>query len=559
MKLKYFTLILFFLFLIGLALAQEAGDLDVSDHDILDIEIEDIEIEDIGDDETTEPDDEAGINFFTKNFSGTLGFARGSGAYGTRTNSFLRLQYNQEFTDWLKVVFTGNSQNNEVTLKLRLKECQGTLTGSQCKTNKGDVLPLERQITQRESATNLREAYFDLNLGDYALLSVGNKLVAWGQFEIFSPIDLTSLPTRFGTIGLTFSKLDSRLTQTVAQLNIYPSENSELQFYYFPNLSVDPFLEDLISKEGQKSYKRAAPEEDNKVLIGGGVEMNYQLTKPSDPSQKAARVLFYPSWGIFGITFYSGFDEDPTILGTLMNDPEVANALYIEERETYLTRDVIGLEFSIPSGKWGWKAEIAYIPNNTSSIKLETEDLDQHRDNRTNPETVEIRRTVGQLLDFIRDDNDNKLYYKYDQIFSAFGVDAELDLWKFNLVVFYFQAIFSSEVQKARDLEDEFNRLKGQEIERFGNGGVFPSFNIVKYWNENKETRLGWILGIIPGGVGTSFYFNQEYAESLTIVAALEAIQFFGDESLISSIAGPQYEPAEPISAGLRVGALYKF
>ena len=127
------------------------------------------------------------------------------------------------------------------------------------------------------------------------------------------------------------------------------------------------------------------------------------------------------------------------------------------------------------------------------------------------------------------------------------------------MVIFYFQSTFNNEVQKARDLEDELNRLKGEETGRFADVGVFPSFNIVKYWNENKETRLGWIFGIIPGGAGTSFYFNQEYAESLTIVAALEAIQFFGDESLISSVAGPQYEPAEPISAGLRVGALYKF
>ena len=288
---KYFTLILFFLFLIGLALAQEASDSDVSDPDILDIEIEDI-----GDDETTEPDDEAGINFFTKNFSGTLGFAQGYGGYGTRTNSFLRLQYNQEFTDWLKVVFTGNAQNNEVILNLRLKECQGTLTGSECTTNQGDTLPVKRQLVQKESISNLREAYFDLNLGDYALLSAGNKLIAWGQFEIFSPIDVVALPTQFGSLGLTFSKLDSRLTQTVAQLNIYPSESTEFQFYYFPNLSVDPFLENLLSGESQKSYRRAGrPKTDGSgILINGGREINYKLTNPIDPSQKAARVTFLP-------------------------------------------------------------------------------------------------------------------------------------------------------------------------------------------------------------------------------------------------------------------------
>ena len=59
---------------------------------------------------------------------------------------------------------------------------------------------------------------------------------------------------------------------------------------------------------------------------------------------------------------------------------------YIEEKQTFLQRDVIGLEVAIPSGKWNWKAEIAYIPNSTSSIKLETEDLDQHRDNSTKPD-----------------------------------------------------------------------------------------------------------------------------------------------------------------------------
>lgn len=521
--------------------------LSIFSQEIIDPEIEDESVE----------EESSFFDYLNQTFSGTLALARGVGPYGERTNYFFSLQYNQEFTNWLKVVLTGNAYFNSVRLNLRLKEeCRRISEEDrfECMLGAGDEPPVEeRSITSEENGIELREAYFDLGLGDYALLSVGKKLIAWGQFEIFSPIDIVALPTRFGSLGLTFSKLDARLTQDVAQLNIYPFDGFEVQAYYIPSTSIDPFLEEFLADEGNLSY--SVPSTDNPLDFERDYEeVPYSLVDPDDPSQKAVRMLFYPNWGILGLTYHKGFANFPENLAVI-ND-ENSNRQFVEENLAYPERDIFGFEIAIPAGRWGWKFEVAYTLNAVSTFELKTRDL--HLTAGENNFFQEEVTAIGDLVNWIEAENDNKLYYEYQNILAAFGTDVELDLWKFNLVVFYFDDIYSSEVQEGRALAAELDRVRNkQEGGAFGN--VFPSFNIIRYWNENKETKLGWIAGFIPGGIGTSFYFNQEYYESLTFVVALEAVQYFGDFALLDGIVGEQYEFAESLSAGVRAGLLYTF
>ena len=111
-------------------------------------------------------------------------------------------------------------------------------------------------------------------------------------------------------------------------------------------------------------------------------------------------------------------------------------------------------------------------------------------------------------------------------------VDTELTLWKLNLVVFAFQNNYSAKVKKGRELEKNWKDAKGEESLSF-DSAFAPSFNIARYWNENKETVMGIIAGIIPGGQGVSLYFTQEYFEALSILASFEAILFNGDSQAV--------------------------
>ena len=83
--------------------------------------------------------------------------------------------------------------------------------------------PLTRQFKIKDFETELREAYFDLDIGSFALLSVGKKLNAWGQFELFSPIDIFTLPKKYTTAGLTFSKLRADTSKYRADTSKYSS------------------------------------------------------------------------------------------------------------------------------------------------------------------------------------------------------------------------------------------------------------------------------------------------------------------------------------------------
>ena len=62
------------------------------------------------------------------------------------------------------------------------------------------------------------------------------------------------MPNKISSSGLTFSKLDSRLSQQVVQFNIYPTANAEIQLFQFPKIFVDPLLEDSVF-DGRATYQ----------------------------------------------------------------------------------------------------------------------------------------------------------------------------------------------------------------------------------------------------------------------------------------------------------------
>ena len=267
---------------------------------------------------------------------------------------------------------------------------------------------------------------------------------------------------------------------------------------------------------------------------------------------------FILNWGTFGCTSHQGYGNfgiiEPTRILTLENNTTTnATDDYISVNKEYLRRTIYGLELSIPVGGWSWNLEIAYNTAVTNQFDLDTLDLYPLE----GEEKYLAREELADFLKWVREENNNQLNYENQQIFAAFGVDANFSLWKLNLVIFYFQNIYSSELQKGVDLYNTWESVASPGNNRI-DSALAPTFNIVRYWNENKETLLGLIAGIIPGGSGASFYFTQEYFESLSILASIEAVIYNGDSQLVNN-SDFRYEPLEETSFGMRLGLGYKF
>ena len=513
------------------------------------VEAQEIEFE-LDETETEEKSSTPFFDFLEKNFSGSVGLVRAQGEYGHRNFYLWKLKYNQELTDWFKIFVTGSGYHNEFVLDSRLKpECENHQknliaghTASSILSDCKDVdehTPLTRQFKIKDFETELREAYFDLDIGSFALLSVGKKLNAWGQFELFSPIDIFTLPKKYTTAGLTFSKLDEQIPQNTAQLNLYRNNLVELQLYYFPSLTIDPFFDKIPSE--LRNYDVPIKDENNKIDYE---KRDYPPLVGVDDSVQAARLLFYPNWGIVGLTYYKGFKDYPTILDRLRDvSIDGTTYRYIEEREEYIENNVLGIEAAIPAGRWTLKLEHARILNEKSFSLLNTDDFggEIYNTDGNNSYYNDFEEELNNLANWIENENNGEANYDYQIAFTALGADADLDRWKFNLVLWVFQFLYDSKAQEARRLEAELEEARGGTPEDFPNTFIFPTFNVVRYWNDNKTALGGFALGFLPQGVGASYYTTFEFWESLTVVAAVEAVEYRGDFAIFDQSFSIQF------------------
>ena len=544
---KQFTIFLILLCIVFPIYTQE----EQIEQEELDFEIEE------GKGETSTPF----FDILTRNLSGNIVVSRASGSYGSRLGSQFKLQYGSELGNWGKIQISARYRFSEITLNLRLKKEARQREEEEARQReeegqrKGERSKEEKSIVLKSDSFQFQEAYIDANLTSFLQISVGNKLVAFGQFEIFSPVDILSLPNSFNTSSLTASKLDNRLSQQTLQLNLYPNSNIEIQYYTFPQFAIDPLLDEGTNILSSPNYNSCLQNQDC------GNFNNIREEKTISPAienqtQTATRILFYPNWGNFGLTHHRGYGSFGIISRTsfakyIDNSTARTDDDYIEEREEFVERNIYGLEFSIPRGSWNWKIELAYNPAFISGFNIKTQELHCG----TDTQCQDAESAQDDFIDWIRNNNNNNLSYEGKNLFTAFGVDADLSLWKLNLSLFYLINNYGSNTQKGIDLFTTYQIALGED--KSSSVNFFPSFNIIRYWNQNKTTSLGFLAGIIPFGVGGSFYFVQEYFESLTFLASFESIQYNGDDQLLFNEL--DYESLETLSTGLRVGLGYNF
>ncbi len=347
----------------------------------------------------------------------------------------------------------------------------------------------------------LISAYLDFKLRDNVSLAVGRQSIVWGQFDIFSPVDF-ALPMDFDFAGQSIGKLGNRNPQDAAKLSWFPIESIEIQGYYFPTL--------------ENMWK-----DSNEVFGDDG------LVFPDSDSddQSAVRALYYHDWGTIGLTYYDGFNHFwPSRVAEY--DP-VGGAQINQKNEVYRNR-MIGVEVAKPFGRYTFKAEVA-----------------RH-------ENIEELRTpnaagagFAEYVTWLAQKNGNRLYVQSDVYFSAVGVDADLDRWKYSLSIINRTIAYDSVQQEGVDLDEQNDVFSDDD----SMGNTFPMFFLQYYLQDERTSHIGAGVGMLSGFIGVTVYYSREVAESLNIFAGVEVGQYWGDSNsdddedleLEEFIGGPKF------------------
>ena len=347
----------------------------------------------------------------------------------------------------------------------------------------------------------LISAYVDISLLDNLSLAVGRQSILWGQFDIFSPVDF-AMPMDFDFAGQSIGKLGNRLPQDTAKLSWFPIESLELQAYYFPRL--ENLFEDFDELE---------------------------VRSPSDESQKAVRVMYYSDFATVGVTYYDGFNHfDPADKSQLSDNgrDRINETLEINKNQ------MIGIELSKPIGRYTIKAEVA---KHTGFQELE----------RPNSDVVGF----ADYVNWVQNQNNNNLFFEYDIYYTAIGVDANLDRWKYSLSLINFTESFSSAQQDGIDLQDRNSRFNDED----DFGTTFPTLYIQYFLQDERRSHIGLAAGMLSGFMGASLYYQHEIREAFNVFAGFEFGQYWGDQN---STDEDNIEVEESLS-GFKLGMSYQF
>ncbi len=470
-----------------------------------------------------------------EDFSGQLGFSRVAGDI-QRESQFFDLNYNVG-PEWLRLGLRGRVSKTSITYTLKLRNTLGGIHQTE---------PFTLSNTLTDSQSEFAEAYLQSRLGPL-LLRVGKQTIVLGQFDLFSPIDF-ALPLRSGASGGgNLSKVDNRLPQNAASLAWFVLPWMELQYHYFPKLEVDPFLEQIfLSQKTQLSYTSASTSPTG--FEAKQTDIRIQKPSPEKEQQTVSRLLFYPSWGVFGFTYYKGYDtNDVKNVGTLNR---LSNGTdYVDFHEIHpqvVARETRGFEMAVRSGKWTWKLEVTRSPS--------LQDIGGFFDRQYSVVASDPRR--DEFLDWVRTQNDNKLYLEVEETLGAFGVDAEPGRWRINLAIYAFSEKYAPGQERGRELDDA---VFGEQSTT-GSVVVFPSLNVSRYVGKDQEAFWGVALGIVNAGQGGIVYFNQLVFDGrLRWGVALEVVEYFNDFALDEAAPSNNYERETETAVGLRYGMAYLF
>ncbi|MDD9854031.1 MAG: hypothetical protein OXU78_08805 [Deltaproteobacteria bacterium] len=451
-------------------------------------------------------------------------------------------------TDFFQFYAQGTiwDQEIEITQEIENRFSGGNFCSSSNRysdTNQCD--PSIRTLKIEEDDTELSEGYFSVTPLSWLRLRVGRRKVVWGQFDVFSPVDLL-LPFRTQSTDPYFTKVNFRRPQDHAQLSITPHERIELQGYWFYNTRIDPLLTRLTAQES-------------------GISVSLAEDRLEDHDQFAARLLFYPNWGTLGLTWYRGrhslrvndftryMSTDPVADLAMTNDRnrELAGSFF--DSPDLAELDAYALEFSARRGRWLFRTEVVYRDS--------TGDLDELRspcgfgcgDN-------EPRR---RYLRWVLEENDGKFYGDLRTIMAGIGFKYESEKWLVDIALLALSEEFVGDAKRGADLNDE---ALGDDPA----AGTLaaPFINIARYFGRDKTVTLGFTAGFVGAyGAGASLYTVFDFDQldrfgigAFQLVLGVDGFQYNTDTALSDlNDMGDLYDLKDDFIVGPRVGLVWKF
>ena len=470
-------------------------------------------------------------------FFGKASVTTAGGSGNSTMYQALEVGYDTRFANERgRFYFSGIATNTDIELDLEVRdEARGD----------GSLEPMRtRKISDDDF--DVRDAFLQFDVSDNFVFSLGRRRVAWGQFDLVSPVNL-ALPLTPQTAELTSGKIDTMVPQDQLGFAWYPNERVELQGFFFASTRVDSLIRQVVEDEKTETIFMGDSRDDMEVPVD-----NQDL---EDHTHYGLRLLFYRDWGTFGFTYHDGrdalvFSSDMSTVNcnaetmTASTACPDGQALNVRRHTDLPEATNIGFEVAVPRGNWVYKFE-ALMQESMADLQGFSEPGGDGGDTR-----------IQNFLNRIRTENDGKLFLPVDRQIFAFGADSDRENWRFNLSLMGF-----NETYEKQELVDEEELIFGSQDR---GSVVFPVANIARYIGGNKRKELGFIGGFLGPYAGVSVYYKSHIGENLRWLVGGEALQSLrndlaADSNTEEETNSDRYELADDVATGLRLSLIYDF
>ena len=406
--------------------------------------------------------------------------------------------------------------------------------------------PETRTIDVDASGAELREAYVQYNPTESIGLSLGYQRPIWGQFDVVSPVNLL-LPIEFQSNDLAWEKSSYRMPQPTVSATLFATERLELTGYWFAGTNLDPLHKEILDEGGA-----------NEVYVAGkDPEDTETRARPrksfSDYHAGAARMVWYGDGLTLGMTYYSGrntlfaADSLPLVEAPVSLQGGGMEAYNVIDRTVLPKSTAFGVELSVPTGRWTWKAEAFRMSTETDIGGLRRDTIEG--DNRS---------AKMMLYEWIRNENGGKGYADIDVLMIGAGFDAVFDRWRFGGAAFTFDTSLSSKAEEANRL---MRAAYPNEDDAIDSDTVwFPNFYVIRDFNDERTRSTGLLAGFAGPFLGVSAFYTGSWFEGWRWTASAEYAALVSDEMLSDvNSEDDTYEIENFATLGARIGFLYEF
>ena len=489
-------------------------------------------------------------SFFEKHVFGSIGGDAFFGSPISRNLMAARLGLDYPFTvagRSAKLFLEGGVARRSVSLEQKRTSDVQTVWDPDASAFVPRALPETRTLKVTASGVEVREAYLQYDVLDNISLSVGYQRPIWGQFDIVSPVNLL-LPLEFQSDDLSLEKSAYRMPQPAFSAVVFPFERLEVSAYWFPWTNIDPLHQEILDEADGA----------NEVFVANPPNFGETESRPrprkdgSDYDAYAARAVWYGDSFTFGLTYYNGrntlfaFDELPLVEKVQQVQNSTTYDAYSGiERSLLPGSDTVGLELSVPVGRWTWKGEAFYMRTETDIGGIRRESIAQ--------DDMDERRV---LYDWMVDQNNGRGYVDVNLLMAGAGFDALYDHWRFGAAVFVVDTLLTGKAKEA----DRLVKAAYPGDDGVGFSGALPNAYVLYDFDEERTTTAGLVGGFAGPFLGVSTFYTSTWFENWRWTASLEYAVSMSDQLLdeLNSDSGA-YELEDDVALGVRLGLVYEF